>query len=76
METLMSLEKLNKSLADMSRDERLKLVHSVREDRQVSKTATTKKVARKQKTEDSVMDKFGQLSPEEQAAVLKLLEGS
>jgi hypothetical protein len=58
----------------MSRDEQLKLIREIREDRQVSKRAVTKKVAKKQKTEQTVLEKFTNLTPEEQEAIMKLLE--
>ena len=69
----MSLEKLETQLKDMSDDEKRKLIRQIREDRQVSKKAVTKRAAVRKTKADRVSKQVSDLTPEQKAELLKLL---
>lgn len=69
----MRLEDLQKSLKDMTQDEKLELIREIREDRRVSKVAITHKARQKKDKTDRLTDKFKGLSKDEQAELIKLL---
>lgn len=69
-----TLEDLKKSLLSMSPEEKMAKLREVRDDRKVSKHATTVKAKSKQDKSDKVVGKFHELSPEEQEELIKALK--
>ena len=69
----MKLTDLKTSLLDMTHEEKLAKIREIREDRKVSKHAVTHKKKQQKDRTGKLMDKFQNLSPEEQAELIKLL---
>ena len=71
----MKLEELQLALLDMTQEQKLAHVRSIREDIRVSKYAITHKARQKKDKADKIADQFEQLSLEDQAALLELMRG-
>tara|TARA_Y100000310_G_scaffold332879_1_gene409301 strand:- start:1515 stop:1745 length:231 start_codon:yes stop_codon:yes gene_type:complete len=67
------LEELKKSLENMTVEERLAKLAEIRDDRKVSKHATTVRAKREKDKGAALKKKFESLSPEEQAKFLENL---
>ena len=68
------LEGLAPNLLELSHDELMDRIRSIREDRQVSKRAITKKAAVKEKREVTFLQKAAKMDPESLAELIKALE--
>jgi hypothetical protein len=68
------LEELRKDLLVMSHDERMAKLREIREDRVVSKTHKTKRVAGEKKRVNTLGKRVEALSDEERAKLIALLE--
>jgi hypothetical protein len=68
------LEELRKDLLVMSHDERMAKLREIREDRVVSKTHKTKRVAGEKKRVNTLGKRVDALSDEEKAKLISLLE--
>ena len=68
------LESLTPNLLGLSHDDLLERIRGIREDRQISKRAITKKVAAKEKKEVSFLQKAAAMDPDQLADLIKMLE--
>lgn len=69
----MKLEELQKSLGQMTLEEKQALIRDIRDDRRVSKHAVSHKAKKEKDRVDRVAGKFAQLTVEEQEELMKLL---
>jgi hypothetical protein len=70
------LETLRKDMLKMSHEERLDKLREIREDRQVSKTHKTKRVAGQKKRVSTIGKRIDSLSPEDKAKLIAALEAA
>jgi|TARA_R100000306_G_C4350419_1_gene129839 ABC-type phosphate/phosphonate transport system substrate-binding protein len=67
------LEELKQSLANMTPEQRLEKLREIREDRKVSKYATTVKAKRSQDKSSKLKDAFANMTPEERESFLEII---